>query len=200
MLQPYFQKLDGDGITWVQQCLEQGEAFAQAVLSKVDLNKGTVSIIVARKEHQASITENRPLSWGTTLDRVVQTDIQSSLLFQKLKVLEKEHGQLAIVLEDNLRHPGDKSLGKFPKKQLFQIGNRYLHVKSLATIRDSIELSHYLNWSSGYPLNAFAVIQSVIPDRLSLNEADVNNLAAGVQGIINGAYDNETYTLWLKVT
>jgi hypothetical protein len=194
---PYLQKLDHIGTAWVRECLENGEAFSKIVLSEVSLDKGAVYLAVATPEHEEAAKGNRPLKWGALSSEVISTNQQAGLLLDELRRLKAEYDSLAIVVEDNLMQPGHPLL-KFPDTRLYQIKNRYLHSKNLSAIHGAADLDKHLSQSSGYPLDAFIIAERSLPENEIIDEGDAESMASSVLGIINFAYDNETYTLWLK--
>lgn len=196
MEESYFYKLDNTGKVWVRECLENGEAFSKVVLSIVNLEKGSAYVAVAIPEHQKAVKDHRPLRWGALPLGVINTKAQTNMLFHALKQLEEEHGPLTVVSEDNLWYPNDKAPKTLqsPTGELYQFKNRYLYSQNLSKILSPTDLTSSLQGS--WLLNAFLILEENMPHNKNLTDQDAQRLASSVLGIINFAYDGETYTLW----
>lgn len=193
---PYFDELGERGIAWVRECLENGEGLSRIVLSKADLTEGHTYIAVAVHEHAVAIAGNRPLNHGAINRSAIDTEPQLQMLIDKLRELEKKTGPLTVLVEDNLRHPSDP-VERLPRLPTYQFRDRYLYAQNLLDIRFGYDFE-VLGQSSGYPLNAFVVLSRTLPTNTHWSDSYAEKLASAVIGIINFAYDGETYTLWVK--
>jgi len=194
---PYFYELNSAGIAWVRDCLEGGRVLSKIVLSKVSHDNGKVFIAIATPEHNEAAQHNQPLRWGTAKIGVpFYTVYQTAMLFHALKQLEEKYGPLAVAVEDDLTS-GDPKAEEALAKQLYKVEDQYLNIKTVSGIMNPKELINHLEQSIGYPLNAFVIPEKAIPDHKNLSGSDIEGMASSVLGIINFAYDGETYTLWI---
>lgn len=197
MDESYFQKLDAKGAAWVRDCLESGEALSHAMLSKANLDEGTALLAITTTEHRDAVSNDHPFNQGVLNQKVVYTDLPAGLLLKELRELEDRSGPLAVVVEDNLTSPGDPILKSHLTGRLNRFNDKFLNTKNVATIQTAKDLIGHLNQSSGHPLNAFVVPLENIPDRQEFEQSDINGMASSALAVINFAYDNETYILWL---
>lgn len=104
------------------------------------------------------------------------------------------------VFEHSLASPGDPWLKKANVKFFSHKSETYLFLTSRDTDLDVIQ--NTLHHSGGYPSIGILTTQLAntqsIQDRQEVNESALENLAAQVQYIIVGAYDEETVLFWRK--
>lgn len=198
---PYMHKLGKEGNAWVRECLEltkvfdNDETFTRDVLAKTNLEKGEVYIAIAAVEHDEALTGGQPLKWGRFQLGSHNMDMQAEILLAKLKQVANECGSISIVNEDFMPIHNEP-VEKYPASEIYQLHKQFLYIKNLSNIETASELVDHL--CHNFLLSAYIVPSKDVPSKNTLSNADADKLADSVIGIINFAYDGETFTLWLS--
>ena len=198
MSEPQVYNLDSKGREWTRKSLEMGGILSREVQSINDLKMGETSVVLCTWEQEMAVSK-KSIEHGTIQSRLINSEPAAEAILKIVTHMEKERGQLAVVVEDDLMRPGDPAT-RDDETALYTLGRTVIHCRWLDELKTAKNLDHYLAQSaSGYPLNAFLVPIADLPAKGELDEKDIKKVANSVRGIINTAFDRESYTIWIPI-
>jgi hypothetical protein len=194
--QPRLEPLGERGTTSVRTCLTRGVDFAELVLDNVDIQQGSVSVAVTTPAQQAALAEERDLKWATATAEATDTKVVDSMLFAALHELDKTTGPLVVMGLDNVKDIAAKehSWSNLPH---FKYKDTYLYYQRVADINSEADLQ-VLGLTVGYINSDLVIPLQSLPSDVDLTDETAASLASSVVGIINGAFHDETFTLWVR--
>jgi hypothetical protein len=185
------------GRAWTQECLASGRELSRGVLAAVNLAHGTTYLAGLSSESIPALA-GHSLDQGIGNPSIISLDRSGESLFEFLKSPELK-GSPDIVVEDDLRIPGDPALRQKRIGSTHYFNQLPLHVGSLDSITSSASLVRFLESSaSGYPLNSFILPQGQMEDiQTRLTAGNARDLGRSLMAIVNAALDGEAYAVWL---
>jgi len=203
---PYFAQLGNEGIAYVREHLDQGEEFAQLVLSCVDIGNGTTYLNVASQDIQDALDRHHPLYQHAIPEgHKIDAEGMATARLEKYRQLDKERGPLALLGIDNAIESSKKYGHFIPDLPYYNLSDdEWLFIEKIS----GIEIWHTIDTEGltvGYPDFEYLVPVKDLPgdpnDDHALSKEQMSQLASSVTGIIVGAYHAyapDTNLLWLK--
>jgi len=182
--------LGEEGKRWVSQSLERGHALARLVMTYLDISRGTV---FAELPEDFSL---RAVAQALTDGGLARAKESREATLEALVETGRQSTEDVLLVEDEFGRPHDPAVMRRPYPALVQDDEVYPWTHLPQTPQD---LARFLSISSsGYPTNAFLLGRDQMPSTSSVGIDFLEGLARGIRNILVGAFDGESYVIWVS--
>jgi hypothetical protein len=188
--------LGREGLQYVLSALNGARRFAAALSSEI------VAVPAAANSVFAPVPDDTALSRAIDFDTggLIDGGEARQWLAGRLSMLCKAHSGGAFVALDSVSGPADRNIHKRPAEKFFYdsrvqffLGCADLSAASLDGVFRSVASFHFISAFTAYPLSARDV-----PANHMVDDSLIARLAAGVQAVFIGAYDQESFVVWQR--
>jgi hypothetical protein len=187
--------LGRDGLQYVLSSLKGARRFADALTAEIAASPAAANTVIA------------PVPAGTPLSRAIDFETGGLMhggarqwLAGRLSMLCNAYGGGTFVALDTTASPSDphiheRAVDKFFYDGLVQyfVGCADLNEASLDNVLRAVASFHFIAAFTTCPLST-----ADLPADLVVNDRLIARLAAGVQAVIIGAYDQESFAVWQR--
>ena len=180
-------------LPWAQISLSEGAGLSEAVRSSVHWGSGHFYALAPSSWQQ-------PSGLNLAHGGVVGTADASQALVSVLHKVAAD-SEACLIVEDDLRRPNDPVMETLPFPWA-SIDDGVVHWCDLSASSDEDITATIRRGASGYPLNAFVVLQPCqslgLAPGAHLGSPLADDLASTVAAIIVSAFDAESFLLWVQ--
>jgi hypothetical protein len=176
------------GIEWLLRSLAAGDGCSEAVVARDPFTGGRFRAIASLSATSVDLSRGGVIE-ASSADAVL------TVILEELAAV----AELCVVVEDDLRKPGDPVLANRTVRSAY-LGDNVLHWSDLR-VGVGAEATRMIRLSaSGYPLNAFVVKGSArdlgLNDGLPVVEGFETQVAEALTGVVVSAFDTESFLVW----
>jgi hypothetical protein len=191
-------ELGGPGNVWLVNSLWSGKTLARYVLDRgrfFEVKSGHTFTICPKGARPGHLLD-------FTLASVRFTESAERHVYQYIAERCGLGSQL-LVAEDSVARPSDPWLANETavRDLTFSFGEELYHWRRPGDpLNGSAILQDVLQWTGGYPMNAFAISRDagrIAGPRAIVSRKDLESLAVNVEAIITRAYDGQGFVIWV---
>jgi len=177
---------------YLRQCLESGRVLSESVVKRLSAWKGRSCVIVPE-----SVIGNPPtdLRYGGFCRRDEAIEALAAHLSDRVRLFGS-----AIVFEHSLARPGDAAVKRNPLQKLYLEDCVYFVAahEEQTSFESMIQSIHSASTADAF--RAFVLPIELLQDAALTKEdgQQLNALAASVESIVVGVFDNESFLIWQR--
>jgi hypothetical protein len=187
-------ELGDSAVTYLQNCLEQGNSLSAKVRTSFLLVKGRITTLLPQ-----DAPRDTPLGDSTCVPG--HCDESDSWVEEKVSLFLQSGQDRLVVLEDASARRGDPFVSRYGRGVRF-LGDEVYHVLE-ATDSERQVISDVMARTRGYLQLGFMISQAHVAepaaDSVEWSNDIIVDLATATEKIIAGAYDGEGFLIWSRV-
>jgi hypothetical protein len=177
---------------YLRQCLESGRVLSESVAKRLSAWKGRSCVVVPESVNGNPPTDFR---YGGFCSRDEAIEALAAHLSDRVRLFGS-----AIVFEHSLALPGDAAVKRNPLQKLYLNNCVYFVAphEEQTSFESMIQSIHSASTADAF--RAFVLPIELLQDSASAKEDGerLNALAASVESIVVGVFDNESFLIWQR--
>lgn len=133
---------------------------------------------------------------------VLTLSSSAGALLSLIRELERRHGSITFVVEDDLRRPTDPAVTANVHGWSRVIDSEVYACQRTAELTSAPEVVKYLGESaSGYPLNGFLLRQTACTEFFALlSDGHFDTIVERAVAIVTAVFDSDGYCVWMPTS